>query len=46
MTDDGKIRTKHYIYMISFAAVAERSLNIYLYQKNSKLYEKSIKSLS
>ena len=43
MTDDEKTKIKNYIYMINFAVVAKRSLDICLYQKNCELYEKLIK---
>ena len=44
MTDDKEIKIKSYIHMINLAAVAERSLDIYLHQKSCELYEKSVKS--
>ena len=44
MTDDEKTKIKNYIYIINLAVAARRSLDIYLYQKNCELYEKSIKS--
>ena len=46
MTDDEKTKIKNYIYMINLAAVAKRSLDIYLHQKNCELYEKSVKLFS